>query len=307
MSVSYAKLTVIVIEDDVNAQKTYRYMLESIGFKKILVAGDGNAGMLLLTHNFKECDLLICDWEMPFMSGLEILKDLREMDPKKPFLMITGRADMDSVRDARKYNVTGYIKKPFSLNELRKKLDHILGKEIGGDFYDRAKELMAKKGDRQALANALKYFKLAAESGMMLAYYDMANMYLKGIGVEQDDVLAFTCFKKAADHKVPQACFDLGVLYRDGLGTEQNDQAAFNAFLAAARYGHLLAQKMVATFYVIGKGTEVNDDEAYFWLSVAAKSKDRDAVNRQKEAAASIAPDKRANLDKCVAEWKNEA
>lgn len=70
-------------------------------------------------------DVILCDWNMPRLSGLELLKQIRTCGPDLPFLMITGNADLEAVVEAKTYGVTGYIRKPFSADQLRKKLNVI--------------------------------------------------------------------------------------------------------------------------------------------------------------------------------------
>ena len=66
---------------------------------------------------------------MPAMTGVEFLRQLRTVDPDVPFLMITGRSDMESVVEAKASGVTGYIRKPFSALQLETKLRIILKKQ----------------------------------------------------------------------------------------------------------------------------------------------------------------------------------
>ena len=63
---------------------------------------------------------------MPKMNGVELLRQLRTVDPDVPFLMVTGRSDMESVVEAKSSGVTGYIRKPFSPAELEAKLRILL-------------------------------------------------------------------------------------------------------------------------------------------------------------------------------------
>ena len=63
---------------------------------------------------------------MPKLSGLDVLRQIRTVDPDMPFIMITGAADSDSVIAAKTSGVTAYIAKPFSQDELKKKLKLIL-------------------------------------------------------------------------------------------------------------------------------------------------------------------------------------
>ena len=67
-------------------------------------------------------DIILCDWNMPRVSGMDLLKQVRSCDPEIPFMMITGMADVDAVTEARSFGVTAYIKKPFSQEALAKKM-----------------------------------------------------------------------------------------------------------------------------------------------------------------------------------------
>ena len=69
-----------------------------------------------------EIDLVICDWNMPNKTGLQLLQELRNAHNLIPFLMITARADESSVKDAIRSGVNGYIRKPFTANELKSKI-----------------------------------------------------------------------------------------------------------------------------------------------------------------------------------------
>ncbi len=67
-------------------------------------------------------DLVLCDWNMPGMSGLDFLRQVRSVGLEIPFLMVTGRADKESVIEAKDAGVSAYIAKPFSQTQLEAKL-----------------------------------------------------------------------------------------------------------------------------------------------------------------------------------------
>ena len=64
--------------------------------------------------------LIICDWNMPGMTGLEILRRVRTVDLDIPLMMLTGAADMESVANAKLSGVTSYLTKPFTQEDLEK-------------------------------------------------------------------------------------------------------------------------------------------------------------------------------------------
>ena len=89
-------------------------------------------------------DLILCDWEMPEMSGLELLQWMRQQPQyeKVPFIMITSRGDKDHVIEAVKGGVSEYLGKPFSPDGLSKKIIKVMGRKL--------KDAMANSGKSMA-------------------------------------------------------------------------------------------------------------------------------------------------------------
>ena len=118
-------LQVLVVDDQPNALNLIKDMLKSIGVTAVLTAGDAADALELLKDRGDLVDVVLCDWSMPEMSGLDLLKEVRELRPDLPFIMVTGTADPSSVLAAKDGGVTGYINKPFSSEELRKKMSSV--------------------------------------------------------------------------------------------------------------------------------------------------------------------------------------
>jgi len=85
-------------------------------------------------------DLVLCDWEMPEMSGLELLQWMRQEEAYRevPFIMITSRGDKDHVVEAVRQGVSEYLGKPFSPEGLSKKIIKVMGRRL--------KDAMARSG-----------------------------------------------------------------------------------------------------------------------------------------------------------------
>lgn len=66
--------------------------------------------------------MVLADWRMPEVTGLDILREVRASRPNLPFFMVTGAADAQSVLTAKRSGVTGYLRKPFSIDELGRHL-----------------------------------------------------------------------------------------------------------------------------------------------------------------------------------------
>lgn len=117
-----SKLNLLVVDDEASVLNLVCSMLEQIGVGSILSTHDSGKALDLFRENQNKIDVVLCDWNMPVLSGLEMLKIVRALKPDVAFMMVTGAADMAKVVEAKENGVSGYIKKPFSTDELRKKL-----------------------------------------------------------------------------------------------------------------------------------------------------------------------------------------
>jgi CheY-like chemotaxis protein len=120
-------LSVLVIEDDESMRTLIGRMLSRLNVR-VVVKEDGPTGLQALEHPDHPVDLIICDWNMPGMSGMEVFERVHALHPQLPFLMLTGRADLESVVAAKKAGIAGYIVKPISLQELKTKLSFLARK-----------------------------------------------------------------------------------------------------------------------------------------------------------------------------------
>lgn len=126
---SYKELTVLVVDDFSTMRRIMRNILRDLEFKTILEAEDGSAALTVLeTH---KVDLIISDWNMPKMTGLDLLKAVRADERFKdtPFLMVTAEAQKENVIEAVKARVSNYIVKPFTAATLSEKLVKIVPQE----------------------------------------------------------------------------------------------------------------------------------------------------------------------------------
>jgi two-component system chemotaxis response regulator CheY len=116
------KLKVLIVDDQSDARSMVRGMLSDLGITQIFEASDGKEAMTFTDAAIDMIDVVICDWNMPRMTGIDLLRQMRSVMPDMPFLMLTGRGDMDSVTEAKSSGVTAYIRKPFSPANLEIKL-----------------------------------------------------------------------------------------------------------------------------------------------------------------------------------------
>ncbi len=122
------KLKILIVDDQSDARSMVRGMLMELGITQIFEATDGKEAMTFTDAAMDMIDVVICDWNMPKMTGIDLLRQMRSVMPDIPFLMLTGRGDLDSVAQAKSCGVTAYIRKPFSPANLEIKLRVIKSK-----------------------------------------------------------------------------------------------------------------------------------------------------------------------------------
>jgi CheY-like chemotaxis protein len=119
-------LSVLLVEDDNFALKLAQSILRGLGVNQVTVARNGVEAMGALDSETVKFDLIISDWNMPIMSGLDLLKKVRATRPNMPFIMLTGKATPEFVLEARDHGVNGYVVKPFSPDQLSKRITAVM-------------------------------------------------------------------------------------------------------------------------------------------------------------------------------------
>lgn len=122
------QIKILVVDDFATMRKVIRNLLKQVGYENIVEAEDGVIAFKILKS--QKIDLVVSDWNMPNMTGLELLKAVRSDEDLKttPFLMVTAEALQDNVIAAVKAGVSNYIVKPFTAETLNDKITKILDK-----------------------------------------------------------------------------------------------------------------------------------------------------------------------------------
>jgi two-component system chemotaxis response regulator CheY len=118
-------MSILVVDDFSTMRRIIKGLLQDLGFANITEADDGLTALSLLkAGNF---DLLITDWNMPGMQGVELLRQVRadERMKKLPVLMLTAEAKRAQIVAAAQAGVSGYVIKPFTAATLKEKIDKI--------------------------------------------------------------------------------------------------------------------------------------------------------------------------------------
>ncbi|HWI26387.1 MAG TPA: response regulator [Stellaceae bacterium] len=119
-------VTVLVVDDDEAMRTLVCRMLKRMKIGQVVEAEGGPQALERLAATPDSIGIVVCDWNMPGMSGMELFKQVHAERPALPFLMLTGRADLDSVVAAKKAGVHGYIVKPISPQELKTKIAFLM-------------------------------------------------------------------------------------------------------------------------------------------------------------------------------------
>jgi len=119
-------VTVLVVDDMSFIRKVVRKSLSDLGVKDIVEAADAAEAVKRLRE--RKFDLIISDWRMPTMSGFDLLDFVRRNDRLKeiPFLMLTAINEKEKVTAAAQQGVSDFLIKPFSPDELEKKIEGLL-------------------------------------------------------------------------------------------------------------------------------------------------------------------------------------
>jgi len=118
-------ITILVVDDFATMRRIVKGVLKKLGFKNIIEAENGKTALSKLKK--EDVGLVISDWNMPEMTGLELLKAVKAEEKFKnlPFIMLTAEGQKDCVIEAVKAGVTNFIVKPFTPDTLKEKLNAV--------------------------------------------------------------------------------------------------------------------------------------------------------------------------------------
>ena len=114
---------ILLVEDSPFQRTICVSQLKQVGFENIEVADDGNVGYSMLEEG--DFDLVLCDWEMPELNGIQLLKKVKKNASLQhiPFLMLTSINDEDRLQEAVDAGALDYIVKPGTPDLFREKLE----------------------------------------------------------------------------------------------------------------------------------------------------------------------------------------
>ena len=121
------KPNILLVDDEKFLAKGISVIIgKKLDCNELTIAMNGEEAWQLLQE--KDIDIVISDWNMPKKSGAELLRDMKGNDKTRntPFIMLTGRSDLDSIKEAQSSGVVEYIVKPFNGDELINMIKRLL-------------------------------------------------------------------------------------------------------------------------------------------------------------------------------------
>ncbi|MCC6156748.1 MAG: response regulator [Deltaproteobacteria bacterium] len=119
-------LKILTVDDFFSMRRIVKNLLKDLGYDEVLEADDGSTAWKTLEE--QKIDFIISDWNMPKMTGLDLLKKVRSDERMKgiPFLMVTAESEKGNVIEAVQAGVTNYIVKPFTPEVFKQKVEQII-------------------------------------------------------------------------------------------------------------------------------------------------------------------------------------
>ncbi len=118
-------MKILIVDDFSTMRRIIKNLLRDLGFTNTQEADDGSTALPMLKGS--DFDFLVTDWNMPGMTGIDLLKAVRadEKLQSLPVLMVTAEAKREQIIEAAQAGVNGYVVKPFTAQALKEKIEKI--------------------------------------------------------------------------------------------------------------------------------------------------------------------------------------
>ena len=128
----FETLRVLVVDDEKEIRNLVQEILRDMGIVRVHLAENGEMAWQRLSRTEPDYDLVISDWLMPRMDGLDLLKKMRQSGSETPFMMLTVQVTGEAVASAVENGVTLYVAKPFTYGDFSRKVSSLAKQIIEG-------------------------------------------------------------------------------------------------------------------------------------------------------------------------------
>ncbi|BCB96763.1 hypothetical protein JZK55_16850 [Dissulfurispira thermophila] len=256
--IEYLNINCLVVDDEASMRKTISNMLTRMGFKSIITAVDGKDALTIIQTS--KIDLVICDINMPEMTGLELFKTVRENKKYNDiiFIFVTAEIKRHTVARAAEEGGAGYIIKPFVMATLEDKIAGVLNKKFKPssiEMHLKSFEQYLESREMLSAENELKRaLEIAPESPTII--YSFGRFHL--IKGEPDKAIEY--FKEAIAKKplFVKAYDAIGKIYED-MG---DIQSAIKYYEAAHEISSSNTDRLITLSKLYSKAGEINKAES---------------------------------------------
>lgn len=122
------QLKVLIVDDTSTSRMLIRDGLEQLGFRNIIFAADGEQALKMMMST--PAHLVISDFNMPKLDGLQLLQAIRNYKPTAnvPFIMLTGKGDASVLTKGKTLGLNNYLTKPIDMGALKKAIESVVGR-----------------------------------------------------------------------------------------------------------------------------------------------------------------------------------
>lgn len=149
---------ILVVDDIQPARETILNILRVLGFKRFFEASNGEEAKDIIEKNYDDIQLIISDWKMPVLNGLDLLRWIRRNDKYKDMLFIftTSKGEKEDIALASEEGIEGYLLKPVTIDSVIKKIEQLKNKSnpsyVVKEFLHKVQELVEKNKPKEALS-----------------------------------------------------------------------------------------------------------------------------------------------------------
>lgn len=191
------ELTILIVDEQLSMRRIIKEMLRRMGYKKFLEADDDEVALDYLRS--QRVGLILCEWRMIHMAGVEVLRFVRQEEPlhNLPFIMLTTEANKDLVSLAGELDVDAYLLKPFTIVQLEDKIKAALARRLTQSSID----VHLQWGLAYLLANQINEAEASFQQAVAIDPKSPGTMLALGQAYQGqgDDQRALTYMQKALE------------------------------------------------------------------------------------------------------------
>lgn len=164
-------MKILVVEDEIGIANFLKQGLEEEGYE-VVVANDGKSGLEMAQS--QKADIILLDWILPQMLGIDVCKEIRKEDSKTPILFLTAKDTIQETIEGLKAGANDYIKKPFSFDELVERIKIHFRNENNNDILTLGKIKIIQSKHQVTASNQ--------EVSLTQREYELLNYLIKNKG-----------------------------------------------------------------------------------------------------------------------------